>query len=245
MLRMTSSGTEAAMTALRLARAATGRERDRQVRRRLPRPLRRAARAGRLGPGDAGAALEPRRAGERRRGHGRHPMERPGGAARRPRERHAARGDHRRAAARQHGPRARRWTGSCELLRERADASGALLILDEVISGFRVARGGAQELTGVSADLDGHGQDHRRRPARRRLGGPRRADAHARAGRRRLPGRARCPATRSRWPPGWRRSSCSTSPPTCGWPPAPSGSPRGCARPRAAIPCRSRACRAC
>jgi glutamate-1-semialdehyde 2,1-aminomutase len=40
-----------------------------------------------------------------------------------------------------------------ELLRERADATGALLVLDEVISGFRVARGGAQELTGVHADL--------------------------------------------------------------------------------------------
>ncbi len=44
-------------------------------------------------------------------------------------------------------------TGFLELLREQADASGALLILDEVISGFRVARGGAQELTGVIADL--------------------------------------------------------------------------------------------
>jgi glutamate-1-semialdehyde 2,1-aminomutase len=43
--------------------------------------------------------------------------------------------------------------GFLELLRERADASGALLVLDEVISGFRVARGGAQELAGVQADL--------------------------------------------------------------------------------------------
>ena len=43
--------------------------------------------------------------------------------------------------------------GFLELLRERADANGALLVLDEVISGFRVARGGAQELTGVSGDL--------------------------------------------------------------------------------------------
>jgi glutamate-1-semialdehyde 2,1-aminomutase len=43
--------------------------------------------------------------------------------------------------------------GFLELLRERADASGALLVLDEVISGFRVARGGAQERTGVSGDL--------------------------------------------------------------------------------------------
>jgi glutamate-1-semialdehyde 2,1-aminomutase len=43
--------------------------------------------------------------------------------------------------------------GFIELLRERADSNGALLVLDEVISGFRVARGGMQELTGVSADL--------------------------------------------------------------------------------------------
>jgi glutamate-1-semialdehyde 2,1-aminomutase len=43
--------------------------------------------------------------------------------------------------------------GFLDLLRERADATGALLVLDEVISGFRVARGGAQELAGVAADL--------------------------------------------------------------------------------------------
>jgi glutamate-1-semialdehyde 2,1-aminomutase len=43
--------------------------------------------------------------------------------------------------------------GFLALLRERADASGALLVLDEVISGFRVARGGAQELLGVQGDL--------------------------------------------------------------------------------------------
>jgi glutamate-1-semialdehyde 2,1-aminomutase len=43
--------------------------------------------------------------------------------------------------------------GFLELLRERADATGALLVLDEVISGFRVARGGAQERLGVGADL--------------------------------------------------------------------------------------------
>ncbi len=43
--------------------------------------------------------------------------------------------------------------GLLELLRELTLAHGTLLILDEVISGFRVARGGAQELTGVSADL--------------------------------------------------------------------------------------------
>ena len=43
--------------------------------------------------------------------------------------------------------------GFLELLRERADVQGALLVFDEVISGFRVARGGAQELTGVTPDL--------------------------------------------------------------------------------------------
>ena len=43
--------------------------------------------------------------------------------------------------------------GFLEHLREQADANGALLIFDEVITGFRVARGGAQELTGVSPDL--------------------------------------------------------------------------------------------
>src|SRR5215211_5484640 len=43
--------------------------------------------------------------------------------------------------------------GFLEFLRERADTAGAMLILDEVISGFRVARGGAQEIYGVDADL--------------------------------------------------------------------------------------------
>ena len=39
------------------------------------------------------------------------------------------------------------------MLRELCDASGALLVFDEVITGFRVARGGAQELYGVTPDL--------------------------------------------------------------------------------------------
>ena len=43
--------------------------------------------------------------------------------------------------------------GFLELLRACADESGALLIFDEVISGFRVSRGGAQELAGVVPDL--------------------------------------------------------------------------------------------
>ena len=43
--------------------------------------------------------------------------------------------------------------GFLDLLRDRATRSGALLVFDEVISGFRVAPGGAQELTGVTPDL--------------------------------------------------------------------------------------------
>jgi glutamate-1-semialdehyde 2,1-aminomutase len=43
--------------------------------------------------------------------------------------------------------------GYLEALRLLADASGALLVFDEVITGFRVARGGAQELYGVMPDL--------------------------------------------------------------------------------------------
>jgi glutamate-1-semialdehyde 2,1-aminomutase len=38
-------------------------------------------------------------------------------------------------------------------LRGLCDASGALLVFDEVITGFRVARGGAQERFGVMPDL--------------------------------------------------------------------------------------------
>jgi glutamate-1-semialdehyde 2,1-aminomutase len=43
--------------------------------------------------------------------------------------------------------------GFLEALRALCDASGALLVFDEVITGFRVARGGAQEFYGVRPDL--------------------------------------------------------------------------------------------
>ncbi len=43
--------------------------------------------------------------------------------------------------------------GFLEELRRAADDAGALLIFDEVITGFRVARGGAQERYGVLPDL--------------------------------------------------------------------------------------------
>ena len=43
--------------------------------------------------------------------------------------------------------------GFLETLRQECDESGALLIFDEVMTGFRVALGGAQELYGVRPDL--------------------------------------------------------------------------------------------
>jgi glutamate-1-semialdehyde 2,1-aminomutase len=43
--------------------------------------------------------------------------------------------------------------GFLQVLRQLCDACGALLVFDEVITGFRVSRGGAQELYGIAPDL--------------------------------------------------------------------------------------------
>src|SRR5207244_12542698 len=43
--------------------------------------------------------------------------------------------------------------GFLEALREITARHGALLIFDEVMTGFRLARGGAQELYGIRPDL--------------------------------------------------------------------------------------------
>ena len=43
--------------------------------------------------------------------------------------------------------------GFLEALRELCDASGALLVFDEVITGFRLALGGAQQVYGVAPDM--------------------------------------------------------------------------------------------
>ncbi|HLT16883.1 MAG TPA: glutamate-1-semialdehyde 2,1-aminomutase [Acidimicrobiales bacterium] len=48
--------------------------------------------------------------------------------------------------------------GFLEGLRAECDRVGALLVFDEVITGFRVARGGAQERTGVRPDLTTFGK---------------------------------------------------------------------------------------
>jgi len=48
--------------------------------------------------------------------------------------------------------------GFLELLREVTEKYGSLLIFDEVMTGFRVAKGGAQELYGVMPDLTAMGK---------------------------------------------------------------------------------------
>ena len=48
--------------------------------------------------------------------------------------------------------------GFLELLRELTTRHGALLLFDEVMTGFRVARGGAQQLYGVTPDLTALGK---------------------------------------------------------------------------------------
>jgi glutamate-1-semialdehyde 2,1-aminomutase len=151
MLRMTSSGTEATMTALRLARAATGRE---QV-------LKFAGAYhghvdGLLAQAGSGLATQalpasPGVPASAAAGTVVVPWNDPDALC-------AATEKHELAAIIAEPLPANMGVvppadGFLELLRERADATGALLVLDEVISGFRVARGGAQELTGVSGDL--------------------------------------------------------------------------------------------
>ena len=60
---------------------------------------------------------------------------------------------HRRACRRQHGMCATRAGLSCRCSRQITEREGALLIFDEVMTGFRVAFGGASELYNVKPDL--------------------------------------------------------------------------------------------
>ena len=142
------------MSALRLARALHApRPRD-QVRRLLPRPRRPVPRERRLRARDARHSRLARRAVG---GDGRHDRRastttstasprRSSATARVSRRSSSSRSPGTWAASRPRPASSRR----CALL---CDAAGALLVFDEVITGFRVARGGAQELFGVHADL--------------------------------------------------------------------------------------------
>jgi glutamate-1-semialdehyde 2,1-aminomutase len=151
MLRMTSSGTEATMTAVRLARAATGRERVLKFAGAYHGHL-----DGLLAEAGSGLATQALPSS-------------PGVLASATAGTVVVEWNDREAlvsAVERHEPAAilveplpanmglvPPEEGFLQLLREQADSSGALLVCDEVISGFRVARGGAQELMGVRADL--------------------------------------------------------------------------------------------
>jgi glutamate-1-semialdehyde 2,1-aminomutase len=152
MVRMTSSGTEASMTALRLARAATGRERIVKFEGAYHGHV-----DGLLAQAGSGLATQalPASPGV------------PASAAAAttvvpwndPDAILAATGPGEPVAAIVAEPLPANMgvvpaqEGFLQLLRRRAEEIGALLIFDEVISGFRVARGGMQELAGVQADL--------------------------------------------------------------------------------------------
>jgi glutamate-1-semialdehyde 2,1-aminomutase len=169
MVRMVNSGTEAAMSAIRLARAATGREK-----------ILKFAGAyhghsdGLLAEAGSGVAtaLAARGGGEQYDGRA-HPA---AGVPASPGVTEAqaaativvpwndpdaveeALAEHDVAAlVAEPYPANMGFVGPCEgfleFLRDQADRTGALLVFDEVISGFRVARGGAQEREGVTPDL--------------------------------------------------------------------------------------------
>ena len=157
-LRLVSTGTEATMTAIRLARGATGRDLRREVRRPLPRPFRRAA--GRV------------RVGCRRRSRcpGR-PESRRAIAARRsccrtttwmPSARRSTRIPGRIAAVITEAAGANAGVlaplrGFNRALAGLVRENGALLILDEVLTGFRVGRAGWWGLEAERVVPDGGG----------------------------------------------------------------------------------------
>jgi glutamate-1-semialdehyde 2,1-aminomutase len=151
MVRMTSSGTEASMSAIRLARAATGRD-----------PILKFSGAyhghvdGLLADAGSGLATQGIPAS-------------PGVTEAQARDTEIVPWNDREAVERALGERPPAAIiaepapanmglvppedGFLEFLRDAADDAGALLVFDEVISGFRVGRGGMQERSGVTPDL--------------------------------------------------------------------------------------------
>ena len=87
-------------------------------------------------------------------------------------------------------------------LRRITAAHGALLVLDEVMTGFRVSRSGWYGLDPVDADLFTFGKVMGGGLPGRGLRRPGRPDGPAGADRARSTRPARCPGTRSRSPPG-------------------------------------------
>ena len=188
-VRLVNSGTEATMTAIRLARGFTGRSQDREVRRLLPRSRRRAAGRGRLRrrhPGPARlAGVTGAAAGET--------IVLPYNDVAAVEAVFAAQGADiaaiiTEAAPGNMGVVAPR-DGFNQRLAEIAHAHGALLIVDEVMTGFRVSRGRLGRARSGRRRPVHVRQGHGRWAARRGLRRAHRDHVPARPGRPGLPGR--------------------------------------------------------
>ena len=240
MIRMTSSGTEASMSAIRLARAATGREKVLKFAGAYHGHV-----DGLLAEGGSGLATQgipaspgvPAGGGRR---HDRRPLERFRGGQ--PSGRRArAGGDPRRALPGQHGP----GPSAVRIPRAPAGHGGRVRSAARVRRGHQRLPGGPGRRSGTvrSPPRPGrHGEGDRRRPPGGGVRRAARADGADRSGRRRLPGGHPVRESRSRSPPGSPRCGCSTTSPTPASPPRPTSWPAGCGRPRATGPCRSSRC---
>ena len=118
---MTSSGTEATMSAIRLARAATGREKILKFAGAYHGHVDGLLAEAGSGLATQGIPASPGVPGGRGRDDRDRAVERPRGARRGDSSRARVRGDHRRAATRRTWASSRRAEGFLELLRERAD----------------------------------------------------------------------------------------------------------------------------
>ncbi len=149
---------------------------DPEIRGRLPRPRGQLSLRGWLGLGHARHFGQPGRAAGARRAHTRtRPTTiSPPSSASSSARRENRRGD-RRTGGREHGRGAARAGFSSRPARVSRERDGALLIFDEVITGFRMGYGGAQNALRHSA-----GPDHARQNYRRGIagGGLRRAPRH-------------------------------------------------------------------
>ena len=148
MVRFVNSGTEATMSAIRLARAATGRDLDRQMHRLLPRPRRRPARPSRQRRADPRHPVEPRHSRIDHRQHAARPLQRSRTAPKALFEKYADQ-----IACFVVEPIAGNMglvppaAGYLQGLRDLCTQYGALLLFDEVMTGFRVAWGGRRSST--------------------------------------------------------------------------------------------------
>ena len=154
MVRLVSSGTEATMSAIRLARGVTGRDLlvkfEGCYHGHSDALLAKGAGSGvaTFGiPGSPGVTEGSARDTITARSTTWMPSGRSSASAARRRRRHRG------ADRREHGGRSARAEGFLEGLRELCDEHAALLCFDEVITGFRVAYGGAGSLFGVTPDL--------------------------------------------------------------------------------------------